>query len=127
MNYYAKGKIYEKGPIAEGTSAQGNKWQRMTVVIEVPVGQYSKKVAMNVMTGNIHDVMSFNIGDSVEVAFDISSREYTNQQGVKSWFTSADLREIKPAGMKAEPQPIPSTPIPGPGEPQDDDLPFGNE
>ena len=127
MNYYTKGKIYEKGPIAEGVSAQGNKWQRMTVVIEVPVGQYSKKVAMNVMTGNINDVMSFNIGDSVEVAFDISSRDYTNAQGVRSWFTSVDLREIKPTGMKVDPQPIPSAPIAEAGEPQEDDLPFGNE
>ena len=122
MNYYTKGKVYELGAIAEGTSQQGNRWQRMTAVIEVPVGQYSKKVAFQVATGNIADVMAFKPGDRVEVGFDISSREYTNKDGVRSWFTQVDLRSIKPEGM---PEPTPSTsPIPGPGEPQDDDMPF---
>lgn len=128
MNYKSTGKIYERSAITEGVSQQGNKWQRMTVVIEVPVGTYTKKIALNVATGNIHDVMSFSIGDKVDFAFDVTSREYTNASGVRSWFTSVDLRDIKPAGMPENTQQsVQSTPIPGPGEPQEDDLPFGNE
>lgn len=120
MNYYTKGKIYELGEIAEGTSQQGNRWQRMTAVIEVPVGQYSKKVAFQVATGNIGEVMSFKLGDRVEVGFDISSREYTNKDGVRSWFTQVELRSIKAEGMPT----TNTTPIPEAGDPQDDDMPF---
>ena len=124
MNYYTTGKVYEKGPITEGKSKNGTIWQRMTLVLDVAVGQYSKKMAFQVSTNNIKDVMGFNIGDAVEVGFDISSREWTNQNGVRSWFASVDLRSIKVAGMPENVQTIQSTPIPEAGPAQDDDLPF---
>lgn len=120
MTYYTKGKVYEQGSIAEGTSASGNRWQRMTLVIDVQIGQYTKKMALQVMTGNIADVMSFKAGDNVEVGWDVSSREYTNKDGIRSWFTQVDLRSIKAAGVPAPQQ---TTPIAA-GEPQEDDLPF---
>ena len=126
MNYYTTGKVYEKGAITEGISQNGNRWQRMTLVLEVAVGQYSKKMAFQVMTGNIAAVMAFNNGDKVEVSWDVSSREYTNKDGVKSWFTQVELRDIKAAGIPENVATIPSEPMLGPGEPQDDDLPFNN-
>ena len=124
MNYYTKGTIYERGPITEGTSQNGNRWQRMTLVIDVHVGHYSKKQALNVMTGNIAAVMAFNIGDKVEVSWDISSREWTNKDGVKSWFTSVELRDIKAAGMPENVATIQSAPLPEAGPDREDDLPF---
>ena len=124
MNYYTTGKVFEKGTLTEGTSQSGNVWQRMTLVLDVAVGQYSKKVAFQVSTNNIKDVMDFNIGDKVEIGFDVSSREWTNKDGVRSWFASVDLRSIKAAGMPENAQTIPSTPIPEAGPDQDDDLPF---
>lgn len=99
MNYYTTGKVYEKGQITGGTSANGNAWARMTLVLDVAVGKYSKKLAFQVMTQNIDAVQAFNIGDKVEVAWDLASREYTNKDGVRSWFTQAELHAIKPAGM----------------------------
>ena len=123
MNYTTRGKVYERGPITEGMSANGNRWQRMTLVIEVAVGQYTKKMAFQVMTGNIAAVMAFKDGDMVEVSFDVVSREYTNKEGIKSWFTQADLLSIK----AADTAPVAvSAPIPEAGPAQDDDLPFGN-
>ena len=124
MNYYTTGKVYEKGPIIEGQSQNGNVWQRMTLVLDVAVGQYSKKVAFQVSTNNIKEVMGFNIGDKVEVGFDVSSREWTNKDGVRSWFASVDLRSIKAAGMPENVQTIQSIPIPEAGADQDDDMPF---
>ena len=47
MKYYTTGKVYEKGPIAQGQSQNDNVWQRMTLVLDVPVGQYSKKVVIS--------------------------------------------------------------------------------
>jgi hypothetical protein len=122
MTYYTTGKVFEKGTLTEGTSQSGNVWQRMTLVLDVPVGQYSKKMAFQVMTGNIAGVMAFKEGDKVEVGWDISSREYTNKDGIRSWFTQADLRSIKAA---SEAPAVPSTPIADAGMPQEDDLPFG--
>ena len=124
MNYYTTGKVYEKGPITEGQSKNGTIWQRMTLVLDVAVGQYSKKVAFQVMTGNVPAVMAFKAGDKVDVGFDVSSREWTNKEGVRSWFASVDLRSIEAAGMPENVQTIPSTPIPEAGPAQDDDMPF---
>ena len=126
MTLYTTGKIYERGEIAQGQSQAGNIWQRMTLVLDVPVGNYTKKMAFQVSTGNIPSVMALNIGDRVEVGWDVSSREWTNKEGKTSWFTSIDLRTIRLAD-DVPAQSIASTPIPEAGEPQEDDLPFGNE
>lgn len=103
-------------------SANGNRWQRMTLVIEVAVGQYTKKMAFQVMTGNIAAVMAFKDGDLVEVSFDVTSREWTNKEGVRSWFTQVNLLSIV-AGEQTPAVPV-SAPIPEAGPAQDDDLPF---
>lgn len=124
MNYYTKGKVYEKGAITEGMSQNGNRWQRMTLVLDVQVGQYSKKVAFQVMTGNIAAVQAFNTGDLVEVTFDVSSREWTNNKGVRSWFTQVDLRDIKAAGLPDNVATVESTPIEEAGPAEIGDLPF---
>lgn len=124
MNYYTKGKVYEKGAITEGMSQNGNRWQRMTLVLDVQVGQYSKKMAFQVMTGNIASVQAFNTGDMVEVSWDVSSREWTNKEGVRSWFTQVDLRDIKAAGMPENVATVESTPIAEAGPAESGDLPF---
>lgn len=103
-NYYTVGKVAEQGPITQGTSNNGNTWQRMTLVLEVQVGQYTKKMAFQVSTGNVPAVMAFKEGDKVEVSWDIVSREYTNKEGVRSWFTQADLRSIKAADVVEVPE-----------------------
>ena len=124
MTYYTTGKVFEQGPITEGTSQSGSRWQRMTLVLDIPLGNYSKKMAFQVMTGNVPAVMAFNEGDKVEVSWDVSSREWTNKEGVRSWFTSVELRSIKSAGMPENVATIASEPIDEAGAPQDNDLPF---
>ena len=124
MNYYTKGKVYEKGAITEGMSQNGNRWQRMTLVLDVQVGQYSKKMAFQVMTGNIAAVQAFNTGDMVEVSWDVSSREWTNREGVRSWFTQVDLRDIKAAGLPDNVATVESTPIAEASPAESGDLPF---
>ena len=126
MTLYTTGKIYERGEIAQGQSQAGNIWQRMTLVLDVPVGNYTKKMAFQVSTGNIPAVMALNLGDRVEVGWDVSSREWTNKEGKTSWFTSIDLRTIRLAD-DVPAQSIASTPIAEAGPAQEDDLPFANE
>ena len=123
MTLYTTGKIYERGEIAQGQSQAGKIWQRMTLVLDVPVGNYTKKMAFQVSTGNIPAVMALNLGDRVEVGWDVSSREWTNKEGKTSWFTSIDLRTIRLAD-EVPAQSIASTPIAEACEPQEDDLPF---
>ena len=125
MTLYTTGKIYERGEIAQGQSQAGNIWQRMTLVLDVPAGNYTKKMAFQVSTGNIPAVMALNLGDRVEVGWDVSSREWTNKEGKTSWFTSIDLRTIRLAD-DVPAQSIASTPIAEAGPAQEDDLPFDN-
>jgi hypothetical protein len=94
----------------------------MTLVLDVPVGNYTKKMAFQVSTGNIPAVMALNLGDRVEVGWDVSSREWTNKEGKTSWFTSIDLRTIRLADEV--PSSVVSVPLPEAGPMQPDDLPF---
>lgn len=111
-----KGKVIFKSEVKSGISKNGNEWKVMDFVVEIP-GQYPKKVCFQLMNNKI-DSFRFNVGDEVNVKFDIEAREYQGR-----WFNSIIAWEIAVTQASA-PQPI--TPQAQPTEPakNDDDLPF---
>jgi hypothetical protein len=68
MNYYTKGTVYEKGPITQGVSANGNSWGRMTLVVEVPLGKYSHNFGTHfcILTDRRNFVLALNTADMPE-------------------------------------------------------------
>lgn len=127
-----KGKIIRKLDLMQGTSKAGNPWKKQEYVLETQ-DAYPKQVHFDFF-GDKADQFPLNIGDFVNLSFDIESREYNGR-----WFTSIrgwkaeKVAENAPA--QSAPQSVPqgapvnqggpSVPPPefsGPDE--NDDLPF---
>ena len=64
----------------------------------------------------------FNVGDSLDIAFDLRGKPWTNEEGVKTYFTSLVAWKIqKTDGTNNAPESQAHDDDMGPG---DDDLPF---
>lgn len=70
------------GPIQSGTSQQtGNQWRKQEFVVEwyeSPSDTQSQKIVLSVMNDNI-DKLKVQIGDKMEVRFDLRYREYNGR------------------------------------------------
>lgn len=128
--FVEQGKIHKIMPVQSGTTKAGKPWHRQTIVLEKENGNYIDYIAAdaNNSTRALPDILE---GDTVEIGFVVSSREYDGR-----WYT--DIRLIyldhidlqgnktndntpyrKIAEAKAK-----NTPAPAPAEVAGDDLPF---
>lgn len=117
--------------VVSGVSQNGNQWQRMTIVLEIPGFQGSVfKQAFQVNGDSVNDVLLYSIGEKVEISWSMYAREWNGK-----WYNNVDLVKIKyqdgeqPAPQQAAPAPAPQ---PKPQTKQEsldpkenpDDLPF---
>ena len=80
MLYELQGTIKALGERIEGTSRNGQPWQKCEVVVEVQDGQYSDTVALTAFGDRVDDVIGrLKEGDEVTVKFTISAREYNGR------------------------------------------------
>lgn len=125
-----KGRIIQKLDPLSGTSKAGNQWSKQEYVLET-IENFPRKIFFDFF-GDRANQYPLNVGDLVNLSFDIESREYQGR-----WYTSI-------RGWKAEKidenavAPQPTTGVapaaPAPVNPQDvpdfqqsspdDDLPF---
>ncbi len=106
----------------EGTGKTGNTWKKQEFVLETE-GQYPKKVCISIW-GDKHDANLLQVGNTVNVSFDIESREYNGKwyTDVKAWKLSGAT-----AGTSSTPTPSPSNSFEGidvTASEKDNDLPF---
>ena len=129
-----EGKIIRKLNVQSGVSARGN-WSKQEFIIEYQEGNFPSQACFNVWgEDKVKDLERFQIGDSVKVSFNISSREYNGR-----WYT--DLRAWRldssgEAASAAAPAQAPAQSAAQPAQTQapqaadsqdsqdDDDLPF---
>ena len=76
-----KGKIILALPEQSGVSKSGNSWKKREYVLET-MDTYPKKVHFDLF-GERADQYPLNVGEVVNLSFDIESREYNGR-----WFTS---------------------------------------
>lgn len=128
-----KGKIIQKLEPVSGTSKAGNAWSKQEYVLETHEA-YPKKVFFDFF-GDRANQFQFEVGDEVNLSFDIESREYNGR-----WFTSIrgwKAEKIDPnaaaqsaaapaaAGAPAAPvAPPPTADFSATGGESNDDLPF---
>lgn len=81
-----QGKIHKIMPVQSGTTKAGKPWHRQTIVIKKENGNYIDYIAAdaNNSTRVLPDILE---GDTVEIGFVVSSREYDGR-----WYT--DIRLI---------------------------------
>jgi hypothetical protein len=112
MSQTIKGKFFSKLKKEEGTSKAGKGWEKQTFVIDTG-DQYNPHVAFSLFGSDKIDMLKgLKKGEELEVAFNISSREYEGK-----WYTQADAWKVnKVVKATTAPQPI--------GADEEDDLPF---
>ena len=129
-----EGKIIRKLNVQSGVSARGN-WSKQEFIIEYQEGNFPSQACFNVWgEDKVKDLERFQIGDSVKVSFNISSREYNGR-----WYTDLRACRLDSAGEAASaaaPAQAPAQPSAQPAQTQapqaadsqdsqdDDDLPF---
>ncbi len=132
------------GPIQSGTSQQtGNQWRKQEFVVEwyeSPSDTQSQKIVLSVMNDNI-DKLKVQIGDKMEVRFDLRYREYNGRYYMEVYAPFDAMKKVgglqtaaNATGTSCQPQQAqqPSaeaagteTKVPEPqAEGNDDDLPF---
>ena len=130
MDLKIRGKIAAKFDLQSGTSKAGNAWQKQEYLIET-LDAYPKKIKFDFFGDRVNQ-FPLEVGDLVDLSFDIESREFNGR-----WYT--DIRgwnAIKVEENAAAPaQPIAAAPAPGPApapaapfesaaQQPEDDLPF---
>ncbi len=128
-----KGKVLQVLPIENGTSRNGNQWNKASLIVEVAENpQYPKKIKIsNMKSANAFSKLA--VGSEVTFKVEIESREYNGR-----WYTEIncwgwDVSQVPQAptqqpAQQSEYLRIMRQPIPPQQtettQDQDDDLPF---
>jgi hypothetical protein len=126
MSMEVKGRIEQILPVQSGVSKAGKEWSKQEFVIETEE-QFPKKVCFTLFGDKLSLLSGMNIGDQVDVAFNLESREFSGK-----WYHNINAWKINPAqaqaggydgpGFSTNNMP-PPPPISGDEAPMDD-LPF---
>lgn len=113
-----KGKVLQVLPIENGTSRNGNQWNKASLIVEVSDNpQYPKKIKISNMK-NAEAFSKLAVGSEVTFKVEVESREYNGR-----WYTEVncwgwDVSQVQQA-QEQQPQYAPTQPTQ-----QVDDLPF---
>lgn len=95
-----EGKLIQKLGVQSGKSARGD-WAKQEFVIEYQDGNFPTKACFSVWGADkVKDMERYQVGDSVKVSFNVSSREYNGK-----WYTDLRAWRISQAGVAAAPAP----------------------
>ena len=120
MSLVVKGKIANILEVESGTSKAGKEWKKQGFVVDTGA-QFNPLVCFSLFGDDkINMLRDFGQGQEVEVAFNISSREFNGK-----WYHNIDAWKITAAGQQAGGASA-ETPLPTIDEApsEDDDLPF---
>ena len=92
-----KGRVIQLLPQQSGMGKKGP-WKKQEFILETQ-SQYPKKVCLSVW-GDKVDQYNLAIGDEVNVAVDLESREYNGR-----WYTEARAWKVEKTGQQSAPPP----------------------
>lgn len=90
-------KLSQLLPIQTGTGKNGE-WKKQDIIVETD-GQYPKKVCISIWGDKINEGQ-LQIGNLLQIDFDIESREYNNK-----WYTDIKAWKIELAGTSTQKTP----------------------
>ncbi|MBR5117462.1 MAG: DUF3127 domain-containing protein [Muribaculaceae bacterium] len=126
-----KGKIIQKFDLQSGTSKAGNPWKKQNYLLET-LDSFPRKIYFDFF-GDRADQFPLNVGDVINLSFDIECREYqgryyTDIRGWKAEKIDENALAATPAPAINAPAPEAPAPAPAPDmnfeQTQEDDLPF---
>ena len=85
-----KGTITFMSEVQSGVAQSGNPWYRQTIVVDVAGynGSY-RKVALQASGNIVGDLEYAQIGDKVEISYQVTAREYNGR-----WYNNVDLYKV---------------------------------
>ena len=90
MSLEMTGKIAKVLDTQSGVSKAGKEWIKQSFVLDNGA-KFNPEVSFNLFGQEKVDMLNgFNVGDEIEVAFNLSSREYNG-----NYYTSADVRKMQ--------------------------------
>ncbi|MBP5687560.1 MAG: DUF3127 domain-containing protein [Muribaculaceae bacterium] len=122
-----KGKIIQKFDLQSGTSKAGNPWKKQNYLLET-LDSFPRKIYFDFF-GDRADQFPLNVGDVINLSFDIECREYQGRYytDIRGW----KAEKIDENALAATPAPAINPPAPEAPAPdmnfeqtQEDDLPF---
>lgn len=90
------GKIVKILDPINGTSKAGKEWNKQEFVIET-TDQYPKSVCFTLFGDKVELIQGLNIGDEVNVSFNIESREFNER-----WFHNINAWKVAPFEKSSE-------------------------
>jgi len=122
MSLSVKGTIKQKLDVEQGTSKAGKEWKSQSFVVNTGA-QYNPDICFKLFgEEKIQMLDNVNDGDEVEVAFNLSSREWNGR-----WFTSADawkIDKVSASSSSSETVDDSDVPVFENKQTEEDDLPF---
>jgi len=110
MSLTVKGKITKILEVESGTSKAGKEWRKQVFVIDTG-DQYNPEIAFSVFGDEkVEKLTKYNkVGQEVEVAFNVSSREYNGKyfHNLDAWKIQNIDGEVKPQEAEAESDDLP--------------------
>ena len=90
-----RGTISFMSEVQSGMSQSGNPWYRQTIVVDVAGYNGSfRKVALQASGNVVGDLEQMQIGDKVEISYQVTAREYNGK-----WYNNVDLYKIDLEGQ----------------------------
>ena len=114
--FIIKGKLI----VANSEQVISEKFKKRDFVIETEDDRYPQKLSFQLVQDKCDVLDKYNIGDEIEVYFNLKGRDWTNPQGEVKYFNTLEAWRIENAGGDNT-----STPsIPDLSNVNDNDLPF---
>mgnify|MGYP003629874195 FL=1 len=95
MNLEMKGKLAKVLDAQKGVSKAGKEWVKQSFVLDNGA-KFNPEICFNLFGQEKVDMLiDFNVGDDIEVLFNLSSREYNG-----NYYTSADVWKMQKVGQE---------------------------
>ena len=120
MSLSVKGKISSKLSVESGTSKAGKEWKKQSFLVDTGA-QYNPEICFQLFGDDKIAILEhYNVGDQVEVSFNLSSREWNGR-----YFHNVDAWKIEKTGEEIpESEHLEEPPIFDAPASEEDDLPF---
>ena len=120
MSLSVKGKISSKLSVENGTSKAGKEWKKQSFLIDTGA-QYNPEICFQLFgEDKITMLEYYNVGDQVEVSFNLSSREWNGR-----YFHNVDAWKIEKIGDEdSTSKEMEEPPVFDSNASAEDDLPF---
>ena len=113
MSYTAKGTV----KVLSDTVKISDSFKKRTIVIEDNSDQYPQVIEFQAVQDNCLKLDSINVGDSVEISFNLRGREWTSpKDGTVRYFNTLDLWKVDKIGATQQAETF--------VDEGDEDLPF---